>query len=150
MRAALAADIARLCALRASPELRQKLVAMAEEIDRTTDEQTLFMLEVLFWDRVIDGAKNSAYRLSFNSLLRGVLAIGERGKKWCVSEYRRSAPRMRLARAIADGDADRAEADTRATYRATAEEFAAENGLSCGSDGADPELSSYRRPNANH
>ncbi|HEX4477818.1 MAG TPA: GntR family transcriptional regulator [Polyangiaceae bacterium] len=125
MRSANAADIVRLCALRASREVRDELVRIAAEMDaKMNDEQALFALEVRFWETVMDGADNIAYRLSFNTLLKGVFAIPDMSRHWTVEEIRRSGSRMVLARAIADGDADKAEADTRAATRASAESFA--------------------------
>ncbi len=125
MRSANAADIARLCALRASREVRDELVQIATEMDASmNDEQALFTLEVRFWEVVMEGADNLAYRLSFNTLLKGVFAIPDMSRHWTVEEIRRNGSRMVLAQAIASGDADKAETITRAATRATAENFA--------------------------
>jgi DNA-binding FadR family transcriptional regulator len=69
MRAALAPDVARLCALRAGPEqhrlLREIVVDMraaGEDLDR------LQVLSLELWELLVGGADNIAYRLAFNSL----------------------------------------------------------------------------------
>jgi len=69
MRACIGPDAARLCALRAVPPLAEQLVEMADEMlaaDR--DLARLAELDWDFWDLVIDGADNIAYRLAYNSL----------------------------------------------------------------------------------
>jgi DNA-binding FadR family transcriptional regulator len=123
MRATIAVDSVRLCALRGGTDVKQDLVSIAEEMDRTADERTLFALEVRFWGRVLDGAGNLAYRLAFNSLLKGVLALGSVAQAWSLDEIRRSGGRVQLARAILSGDAQQAEALTRGALRATSETF---------------------------
>jgi DNA-binding FadR family transcriptional regulator len=134
MRSSTGADVARLCALRASREIREELLEIAAEMDAIEDDdQKLFGLEVKFWDRVLDGAGNIAYRLAFNSLLKGVFAIADVSRQWSIDEIKRSGSRMKLAQAIASGDAAKAEADTRAATRATAERFAAVAGLATAS-----------------
>jgi GntR family transcriptional repressor for pyruvate dehydrogenase complex len=129
MRAATGADVVRLCALNAGPDVKRDLVSIATEMDATSDGQRLFALEVRFWERILDGADNIAYRLAFNSLLKGVLAIGSIGQYWSIEEIRQSS-RVSLATAIASGDAAKAEADTRRMLRKTSQDFAERAGLS--------------------
>jgi GntR family transcriptional repressor for pyruvate dehydrogenase complex len=83
MRAALAPDIARLCALRAAPELRPKLHDIIEDM-RAAGPEALERLQVLsleLWELLVTGADNIAYRLAFNTLrqtyeqIRGVLVF---------------------------------------------------------------------------
>jgi len=83
MRAALAPDIARLCALRAEPELRRMLREIVEDM-RTAGPEQLDRLQVLsleLWELLVTGADNIAYRLAFNTLrqtyeqIRGALVI---------------------------------------------------------------------------
>jgi DNA-binding FadR family transcriptional regulator len=91
MRAALAPDIARLCALRASPELRRMLREIVEDMraaapsgpegqqDAVLDRLQVLSLEL--WELLVTGADNIAYRLAFNTLrqtyeqIRGALVI---------------------------------------------------------------------------
>jgi len=78
MRLANAADVARLCALRATPELKQEILSIARQMSESRDRAELFALELRFWDRMLEGAQNIAYRLAYNSLIKGVLACGRR------------------------------------------------------------------------
>jgi GntR family transcriptional repressor for pyruvate dehydrogenase complex len=89
MRAALAPDVARLCAQRADPSLVSLLaevVADMREVLKSDREQTdmLEALQVLsldFWDLLVTGSNNIAYRLAFNTLrqtyeqIRGALVM---------------------------------------------------------------------------
>lgn len=118
MRASMAAEVARLCALRASPELRQELVLITEKMKATLDAQELYTLEVHFWDRVLDGADNIAYRLAFNSLIKSAIRMGHAAREMSVVEVRNAGYRVSLAQAIAAGDAERAETETRVRMRA--------------------------------
>ena len=113
MRAAIGVDVARLCALRADATVRGALVAIAAEMRSATRDDQLFELEVQFWERMHDGADNLAYRLAFNSLLKGAYAMGPLAREWSIDEIKRSDYRAPLAAAIAAGDAVKAEAMTR-------------------------------------
>jgi GntR family transcriptional repressor for pyruvate dehydrogenase complex len=113
MRALIGADVVRLCALRASPEVREQLVSIAATMRTASSDQALFALEVRFWERLLDGADNIAYRLSFNSLLKGAYAMGSMAQEWSLAEIRSSDYRGPLAAAIAAGNAVDAEAITR-------------------------------------
>lgn len=132
MRATVAADVARLCALRGDADVKRDLLALAAEMDATSDTPALFALEVRFWTRILDGAGNLAYRLAFNSLVKGVSALGSVGQQWSVEEVRKSGGRTPLARTIAAGDALKAEADTRKAARGTVAAFERVMGLSSG------------------
>jgi GntR family transcriptional repressor for pyruvate dehydrogenase complex len=117
MRAALSADIARLCALRASPELRRKIVQLREHMLITTDENALYALSGGLWDCLITGSGNLAYRLSLNSMLRSMQSNPAMAMQWCVAEMRLTNFHEALIKAIASGDADAAEADVRTMMR---------------------------------
>jgi DNA-binding FadR family transcriptional regulator len=123
MRAAIAADMARLCARRADAQVRKDVVAIAREMAEAGEDQ-LFALEVRFWDRVLDGADNIAYRLAFNSMLKGAHATADLARQWSAYEARSSGYRTRIAAAIAAGDAATAESETRDAMRAAVERFA--------------------------
>lgn len=127
MRAAVAADVARLCALRASKELRQEIVAIAKQMSAGGKTQELFALEVRFWDRMLTGAGNIAYRMAFNSMVKSAYAMGTTAAEWSAQEAKRSDYRSRIAAAIAKGDADAAEGETRKAMRAAVEAFAKRN-----------------------
>lgn len=124
MRAAITPDVARLCALRAEPALREELLAIAGEMPRAESSADLFALELRFWDRALDGAGNIAYRLAFNSLMRAINAVPEASRRFVRGELRASGYRTEIALAIARGDAETAEAVTRAALRSSAEHFA--------------------------
>ena len=114
MRALIGADVVRLCALRASREVRDSLLEIAQAMRTAPSDQALFALEVRFWERLLDGADNIAYRLSFNSLLKGAYAMGALAQQWSLAEIRSSDHRGPLAAAIAEGNAREAESITRA------------------------------------
>jgi DNA-binding FadR family transcriptional regulator len=126
MRAAIGVDVVRLCALRASQEVRDSLVALAAQMAAAADDDAaIFALEVQFWERLQDGADNVAYRLAFNSLVRGSLSVGALARDYSLKEVRSTAFRQPLAAAIAAGDAEKAAAMTRDAMRAAVDEFAA-------------------------
>jgi GntR family transcriptional repressor for pyruvate dehydrogenase complex len=124
MRAAIGIDVVRLCALRADRSVRDALVAIAADMSATTRDDRLFELEVEFWDRLHDGADNLAYRLAYNSLVKGAFAMGPLARQWSIDEIKRSDRRVPLAAAIAAGDAAKAEALTRETMRPPVDELA--------------------------
>jgi DNA-binding FadR family transcriptional regulator len=122
MRTALAADVARLCAIRGSPEIKSRLLSIAERMKSLEAGPELFPLELEFWDVALEGANNLAYRLAFNSLVRGVtgsqtreLASAASEREVCHAEYR-----IPLARAIAAGDAEAAAITTTNSMRGIA------------------------------
>lgn len=117
MRAALCADMARLCALRASPELRRQIVQLREHMLVTTDENALYALSGSLWDSLITGSGNLAYRLSLNSMLRSMQSNPDMAMQWCLTEMRLTHFHEALVKAIASGDADAAEADVRTVMR---------------------------------
>jgi GntR family transcriptional repressor for pyruvate dehydrogenase complex len=135
MRAAIASDLARLCALRADAEVKQDLVLLAQQMKATSSDDELFRLDVRFWERLADGAGNIAYRLALNTMTRSVEVKGTLAIQWSVYELKKGEFRLPIATAIASGDAARAEAVTRAAMRAAVENFEASIG-----DKAPPEV----------
>lgn len=113
MRAGIGADLARLCAERATPEQRAELPAMAERIRLTGSGEQLLALDEAFWRVVLDGAGNLAYQLAFNSLIRAVHARVEISLPWLERELRQSGHRAPIATAILAGDPRAAESATR-------------------------------------
>jgi DNA-binding FadR family transcriptional regulator len=120
MRAVVAADAARLCALRASPELKQELGEICAQMRAIGDGPEIFNLERHFWDRVIEGSNNIAYRLAFNSLIQGTHspAVKDVAGLWAVFEAKQSDFHKELVRAIQEGRGDDAEASARTVVRA--------------------------------
>ncbi|GAA1092752.1 FadR/GntR family transcriptional regulator [Tsukamurella spumae] len=109
MRLVVAADAARLCAVRADDERRALIVDLAQQYP-----QGGFEADERFWTAVIDGSQNVAYRLSLNTLLAGMHDVGEtvfRALELDRELLDRQA-HLDLASAIARGDADEARAVT--------------------------------------
>jgi len=71
MRASVGSDAARRCALRASAVVRAELEARAEMLAAEDDLEVRNTLYEAFWDLVIEGADNLAYRLALNTLVAG-------------------------------------------------------------------------------
>jgi GntR family transcriptional regulator, transcriptional repressor for pyruvate dehydrogenase complex len=123
MRAAIAADVARLCALRAGDDVKQDVLALAQQMKQTADEEELFRLDVLFWERLTDGAGNIAYRLALNTMTRSAEVKGALGVQWLIYELKNNDFWLPVATAIASGDADKAESVTRDAMRAAVRRF---------------------------
>jgi DNA-binding FadR family transcriptional regulator len=121
MRALIGADVVRLCALRASDQVREGLLRTANEMRAARSDDALFDLEVRFWQLLLEGAGNIAYRLAFNSLLKGALAMGEVARQWSIAEIKNSDFRKPLSEAIAAGRAQEAEELTKKSMRAPVE-----------------------------
>ena len=130
MRAAIAADVARLCALRASDNDKKELMAIATDMRNASGTQRLFQLEVHFWERAVVGADNLAYQLAFNSLIKGSYALGHLAEEWSANELRSNGFRTSIAEAIASGNAALAETETRTAMQRAVGVFAARFGLS--------------------
>ncbi len=117
MRAAIGADLARLCALRADDAIKADLVAIAHRLKGAPREVGIVALDLSFWERMLDGADNIAYRLAYNSLIRSARAAPERQLAWTIQELESSDFRIPIATAIAEGDSAAAEAASRTSLR---------------------------------
>jgi GntR family transcriptional regulator, transcriptional repressor for pyruvate dehydrogenase complex len=138
MRAAIAADLARLCALRAGDDVKQDLLALARQMKDTSSEDELFRLDVRFWERLADGADNIAYRLALNTMTRSAETKGALATQWSIYELRKGEFRLPVATAIASGDADKAELVTRDAMRAAVQNFSASVGRDAATPAKDP------------
>lgn len=114
MRAAIGADVARLCAERADRTVRDELLALAERLADARGAAEIFAVDQLFWEQVLLGAQNLAYQLAFNSLIRGVHAIPDVTLPLLERELEGGDHRRPIAAAIAAGDPELAECVTRA------------------------------------
>jgi DNA-binding FadR family transcriptional regulator len=125
MRVVVGTDATRLCALRGSQAVKDDLRAIAAQMSVAADDDALFALEVRFWERVLDGADNVAYRLAFNTMVKSVGVMGRAAQQWSVNEVRHSGYRVATAAAIAAGNPAQAESVTRKAMRKSVEAFAA-------------------------
>ncbi len=130
MRAAIAVDLARLCAARGGEDLKSELVAISDQMRTASEDQKVFALEVRFWERVVDGADNIAYRFALNSMLKAVNTRGEQARQYSLFEVKESDYRGPIAKAIASGDPHLAETTTRDAMRGVVDAFAASLGKS--------------------
>jgi GntR family transcriptional regulator, transcriptional repressor for pyruvate dehydrogenase complex len=112
LRAAVAADAARLCAARA---LGPVVDGLAEAVDRMSDASGVdrLALSERFWDLVIEGADNVAYRLLRNSLVRVYEPIRGEVAELIAGELDDVAGHRRVAAAIARGQQRQAEVAAR-------------------------------------
>ncbi len=69
MRAAMAPDIARLCARRRTPKITAELRTCISNMHKAADDLLqLQTLALAFWDILVSGSDNIAYQLVFNNL----------------------------------------------------------------------------------
>jgi GntR family transcriptional regulator, transcriptional repressor for pyruvate dehydrogenase complex len=111
MRASIGADAARRCAARANPVVRAELEARAEMLAAEVDPDARNTIYEAFWDLIVEGSDNLAYRLALNTLVtqRAVPLDA-----CCVADELRDSGAVRaLAAAIAAGDEERAHAVAR-------------------------------------
>lgn len=69
MRACIGADAARLCAERASAEVRAQIAARVEQLAAVDDLAARNAHYEVLWDLLVDGADNIAYRLALTTLV---------------------------------------------------------------------------------
>lgn len=119
MRCALATDIIRLCTQRASQTLRNQILEIAQSMQNAGSDNELFELELRFWDLLLEGANNIAYRLAANSLKKSALSVPQQTMRWSLFEIKECGYRVPLAKAIASGDTAKAEARARSDLRNT-------------------------------
>jgi GntR family transcriptional repressor for pyruvate dehydrogenase complex len=147
MRAVIAADTARLCALRAGDDVKQELLALAHKMKETSNEDELFRLDVRFWERLSDGAGNIAYRLALNTMTRSAEVKGALAMQWLAYELRKGEFRLPVATAIASGDSLEAEAVTREAMREAVQSFATSIGRDATTiDAEKPQPPAQERP----
>ncbi len=125
MRAALAPDIARLCAERGDPTLVSRLAEIVADMRRALVSEreasdTLAILQQLsleFWDLLVTGSSNIAYRLAFNTLRQTYEQIREALILPLANELREVDDYARVVAAIRIGDARLARASAEAIVR---------------------------------
>ncbi|WP_431915841.1 FadR/GntR family transcriptional regulator [Micromonospora wenchangensis] len=107
MRACVGVDAARRCAVRASGTVRRVVVDTVERFAALApDLSAMAEANIVLWRHIVTGSGNTAYLLSFNSLVAGALAVGEVPPSRRAAELLDVAGHRRLAAAIADGRGD--------------------------------------------
>ena len=108
MRESLAPEIARRCALRATPELVAELEEVAAGIGADTELPALQELDLRFWDVLVRGSANIAYRLAYNTLRRAYDPIRGLLAAVMADELRDQAGHARVVEAVRGGDGEAA------------------------------------------
>lgn len=106
MRRCIGVAAARTAAERADADQRTAIVSAAERYADPTDEHA----DRDFWALVVDASGNLAFRLALNSLIESIDAHPALMDTLLADDRADVVPHGELARAIADGDADRAAA----------------------------------------
>ncbi|QDY08446.1 FadR family transcriptional regulator [Micromonospora sp. HM134] len=107
MRACVGVDAARRCAVRATGAVRRVVVDTVEGFAALApDLSAMAEANIILWRHIVTGSGNTAYLLSFNSLVAGALAVGEVPPARRATELLDVAGHRRLAAAIADGRGD--------------------------------------------
>jgi GntR family transcriptional regulator, transcriptional repressor for pyruvate dehydrogenase complex len=125
LRGALAPEVVRHCALRAKLATRREIITVTQEMARAKDEDALYALEARFWNLVHEGAGQLVYQLTYNTFKRCAASMLEQTKAWTAAELKRTRYRLPIAEAIAAGDAERAERETRTAMRGMLESWLA-------------------------
>jgi DNA-binding FadR family transcriptional regulator len=105
MRTQMGTTLARLCAKRASPDAVARITAAATRLrEAAGDLPRQQTLALRFWDEVVDGASNLAYRLAFNSLQTAYGQVMQHLTSVMADEVSAVDDYDRLAAAIAGGN----------------------------------------------
>ena len=112
MRACIGADAARLCATRASAGTRDEIRARAHALAGLEVLEARNAQYEVLWDLIVDGSENVAYRLALTTLVGGQ-KVASVAAEVVAAELRDDAAITALATAIADRDADAAQATAR-------------------------------------
>lgn len=105
LRACLGPDIASRCAQRGTTEARDAVSDIVEQMRRAGDDLAeLARLDMQFWDTLVDGSGNIAYRLAFNGLRRTYEPITELLRSTFSEELLDHPGRAVISAAVAAGD----------------------------------------------
>ena len=110
MRSALAPDIARRAALRATAEHRHALTTSMNRLREAPSPSAQQAAALAFWDALVDGSNNVAYRLSFNTLRETYLQVAAALTDLLAVEHGDLAAYQAITDAVLAHDADRAAA----------------------------------------
>lgn len=106
MRQALGPVVAETCARRASSEVIERLLGVLTEGEGTHDLEVRAQLDLTFWDALVDGSDNIAYRLAFNSLRRTYEPLMEVLLQVLQEELHAWDRRREIVVAVSDHDPD--------------------------------------------
>ncbi|MCL2533399.1 MAG: GntR family transcriptional regulator [Nocardiaceae bacterium] len=105
MRRSVGADAARLCAANASDEQLELISATARAYPEECTGEQIAEADLAFWNAVVDGSGNLAYRLALNSLVTAFDNIGvPLIQGWNADELSDRDSRVALAESIAARD----------------------------------------------
>ncbi|HSV37519.1 MAG TPA: GntR family transcriptional regulator [Nocardioidaceae bacterium] len=105
MRASLGADAARWCARNATDEELAAVVSAAAAFPAgAVAPAELIAIDLTFWEAVIDGSHNVAYRLGLNTLVAGLVEMGYEHVEGLFDEQADRDAHVQLAQLIADRD----------------------------------------------
>lgn len=124
MRISIGADAARLCALRTSPELTEKLRNLVDRLAATDDVLTKQDIDLEFWAAVVLGSQNIGYRLAYNGLVTTYRPLREVIAAVVEPELRNLAGHQRIVDAISKGNTKAAEKSARALLESSSSEWA--------------------------
>jgi len=103
MRRSVGADAVRACVERATDEHLRRIVALAEHYPAEG-------ADTAFWEAIIDGSGNLAYRLGFNTLVAAIYDLGLQHFPGLAEEHADRESHVRLAALIAARRSDKARA----------------------------------------
>ncbi|MBW8487596.1 GntR family transcriptional regulator [Actinomadura sp. PM05-2] len=107
MRQTVGADAARRCARHADARDVARVTEAARRFPADArDRDALVAADLAFWDAVVDGSGNIAYRLALNSLVDAVARLGPETVAGLLEEYADRARHDELAALIAARDGD--------------------------------------------
>lgn len=109
MRACIGPDVVRLAAERASSDVVRALEGIVEEMSSQPEPEAVARLDVEFWDLLVDGSGNIAYRLAYNGLRSVYEPVLELVFPVLKDELWDIASRAGIVRAIKQHDANAAQ-----------------------------------------
>ncbi len=114
LRATIGADAARCCAERAPAGTAEALLQLVDAMDAMASDPSQWgTIGFDFWEIVVVGADNIAYRLAFNTLRAVAAAVAPMLPGVLHAEWQLRASYRAVAEAIASGDGDAADAASR-------------------------------------
>lgn len=113
MRASLGPDVARLAARRASSSIADAVDEVITDMATNNDPAARARLDIHYWDLLVDGSDNIAYRLAYNGLRAVYEPFLELVYPVFEQELRDLAARRAIAGALRDRDEARADRSAR-------------------------------------